>query len=507
MNWIKLTEDRNLNLFPFYLFSRPWGTKIKLILGENYNQMHLIFRKSSCWYFGDKKQFKKLGKTVFDKIIKENFYAEIEKNTLLRLEKVSAKADSILGLDLKNKSSINLGRTITETCNSIEDLNSWGMLISLMEYGNNDFVSNGLEEYMESQAKKLSLNRLIAKETGALITPTKEFFLRKKNKEILNLALEISSDKILSEKIKAEKTEFSSLTEGIQKKLSKITENYCWVSYGYEGPALKEDYFLDEIKKVLNSEKSVAEQKKEFESEFEEIRKQQEELEKIYQLNNEFKNRFKLARDCMFLKEYRKQVLFKVFYSLEKIQREFAKRFNVSLLQLRQFLPEELCEMLEKNNFDVNEANSRSKLCVFVVDKGKTFVVSGKKAEKFFDEFMGKEEEFDKVEEFKGNTAFAGKVTGKAKIVLSTSHLYKLEKGDILVSYSTNPLMVPAMKNISGIVTDSGGVTCHAAIVSREFKIPCVINTKIATKTLNDGDTIEVNAEEGIVRVLKRVKK
>ncbi|MBU2476611.1 hypothetical protein KKG83_04015 [Candidatus Micrarchaeota archaeon] len=430
----------------------------------------------------------------------------MEENTVLRLEKVTAKADKILDSDLKNKSNLDLGKKIIEVCDLIEDLNSWGMLISLMEYGNNDFVSNGLEEYTGLQAKKLSLGRPVAKETGTLITPTKEFFLRKKNRKILELAEEISSDKILSEKIR-KGTESVPLPESIQKKLSEITLEYCWVSYGYEGPALKEDYFLGEVKEILNSEKSVSEQKKEFESEFEEIKEQQKELEKIYHVNHEFKNRFKLARDCMFIKEYRKQVLFKVFYSLEKIQKELAKRLGVSLLQLRQFLPEELYEMLEKNSFDANEANSRSKLCVFVVDKGKTFVVSGKKAEKIFDKFMGKEEEFDKVNEFKGNTAFAGKVIGKAKIVLSTSHLYKLEKGDILVSYSTNPLMVPAMKSIGGIVTDSGGVTCHAAIVSREFRIPCIINTKIATKALNDGDEIEVDAEKGIVRVLKKVKK
>jgi len=507
MKWIRITEDRNLNLFPFYLFSRSWGTRIKPILGENYQHMKLLFKNSSCWYFGEEKQYIKLGKKVFEKIMKEKFDEEIEKNTLLKAEKVLNKSNKILKENLKNKNNIELGKLCIELTDLIEDLNAWGQCISLMEYGNNNFISGGLEEYIESQAKKLSLKRSFAKDTGTLITPTKEMFLRKKNYEILKLALEIYSDKELLGKFKNQEIELSSLPEEIQKKLSIITSDYCWVSYGYEGPVLKEKHFAEEVKAVLDSEKNLSEQRKAFEEEFDSIKEEQKKLTEIYKINSEFKKRFEVARNSMFLKEYRKQVLFKAFYVLEKIQREFSKRFGVSLLQLRQFLPEELFEMLKKNKIDVNEANSRAKQCVFIVEKEKVFVVSGKKTEKIFSDFMGKEEKYGEIKEFKGNIAFPGKVKGKAKIVLSTSHLYKLEKGDILVSYSTSPQMVPSLKNVSAIVTDSGGVTCHAAIVSREFKIPCVINTKIATKVLNDGDKIELDAEKGVVKILKKVKK
>ncbi len=60
--------------------------------------------------------------------------------------------------------------------------------------------------------------------------------------------------------------------------------------------------------------------------------------------------------------------------------------------------------------------------------------------------------------------------------------------------------MVPAMKLAAAIVTDAGGVSCHAAIVSRELNIPCVIGTKHATKWLKDGDLVEVDAANGVVR-------
>ena len=69
-----------------------------------------------------------------------------------------------------------------------------------------------------------------------------------------------------------------------------------------------------------------------------------------------------------------------------------------------------------------------------------------------------------------------------------------------MVSHTTNPNIVPAMKKAKAIVTNAGGVTCHAAVVSRELKIPCVVGTKIATQALKDGDQIEVDASKGLVK-------
>ncbi len=65
------------------------------------------------------------------------------------------------------------------------------------------------------------------------------------------------------------------------------------------------------------------------------------------------------------------------------------------------------------------------------------------------------------------------------------------------------PVSVPAMKNAGAIITDEGGITSHAAIVSRELGIPCVIGTKIATKVLKDGDLVEVKANHGIVKIIR----
>ena len=102
-----------------------------------------------------------------------------------------------------------------------------------------------------------------------------------------------------------------------------------------------------------------------------------------------------------------------------------------------------------------------------------------------------------------GQVAFQGFVKGRVKILRRRDQINIIGVGDIIVSPMTTPDFLPAMKKAAAFVTDEGGITCHAAIMSRELKIPCVIGTKIATKVLKDGDLVEVDAEKGIVKIIK----
>ena len=107
------------------------------------------------------------------------------------------------------------------------------------------------------------------------------------------------------------------------------------------------------------------------------------------------------------------------------------------------------------------------------------------------------------ITEFKGSIAFKGVVQGRVKIVNTIDDMKKFEEGDILVSIQSSPSLMPAIIICSAIVTDEGGIMCHASVISRELKKPCIIGTRIATKVLKDGDTIEVNADDGIVKIIK----
>jgi len=106
------------------------------------------------------------------------------------------------------------------------------------------------------------------------------------------------------------------------------------------------------------------------------------------------------------------------------------------------------------------------------------------------------------VKEIKGNLAFTGKVKAKAQIILSDKDFDKFKDGSVLVTSMTRPEFVPLMKKASAVITDEGGITCHAAIISRELKKPCITGTKNATRILHDGDMVEVDADNGIVKII-----
>ncbi len=99
----------------------------------------------------------------------------------------------------------------------------------------------------------------------------------------------------------------------------------------------------------------------------------------------------------------------------------------------------------------------------------------------------------------KGLPSSPGVGAGKAHVILTADHVSEFQNGEVLVTEMTTPDWVPTMKKSRAIVTDAGGMTCHAAIVSRELGIPCITGTKIGTHTIQTGEEVTVDARMGVV--------
>jgi pyruvate,water dikinase len=105
-------------------------------------------------------------------------------------------------------------------------------------------------------------------------------------------------------------------------------------------------------------------------------------------------------------------------------------------------------------------------------------------------------------DQVEGLAASAGVVEGVARLVLSPEQFDQVEKGEILVCQMTNPAWVTLFTKISGLVADAGGAASHPAVLSREFGIPAVIGTSVATQKIKTGDRLRVNGSTGIVDIL-----
>lgn len=111
-----------------------------------------------------------------------------------------------------------------------------------------------------------------------------------------------------------------------------------------------------------------------------------------------------------------------------------------------------------------------------------------------------------KIKKIKGIVASGGlkNITGTVRIVLSEKDFSKVKKGDILVTDETDASFLPVMIKAKAVITNLGRILCHAAIVSRELKIPCIVGTKIATQVLKNGDKIGINIKNGSIKILNK---
>ena len=108
------------------------------------------------------------------------------------------------------------------------------------------------------------------------------------------------------------------------------------------------------------------------------------------------------------------------------------------------------------------------------------------------------------VSEIKGFASSAGSAEGPARVLKLLKDIVDLQPGEILVCPSTNPSWAPVFTKIKAAVTDIGGLTSHAAIVCREYGVPSVTGTGIATSVIKTGDIIRVEGDSGVVTIVER---
>lgn len=191
-------------------------------------------------------------------------------------------------------------------------------------------------------------------------------------------------------------------------------------------------------------------------------------------------------------------------YVLGGYLKKLAKENNLSYDLIWQMIFSEILQLARKKiKPNRKELSQRKKQFVYSFFDNKTNLISSKNFTNKVNKILCKEIN-KKQKIIQGKIAQPGKTIGEVKIIHNITDIKKFKPGNILVSISTNPELMPALKKAKAIVTDEGGLMCHAAIISRELNIPCIIGTKIATKVLKDGQKVEVDANKGIVRILKK---
>ena len=151
-----------------------------------------------------------------------------------------------------------------------------------------------------------------------------------------------------------------------------------------------------------------------------------------------------------------------------------------------------ISEKLGGNALDLrSRVSARKKYFVaYLVDGGEIYMFDGDE-NRFTIEKTGDEP----VNVLRGKVAYRGRIQGPVKVIKSKDEIDRLDYGDILVAPTTMPDMVVGLQKCGGIITDEGGIACHAAQISRELRIPCIVGTGNGSRVLKDGVIVELVAE------------
>ena len=280
--------------------------------------------------------------------------------------------------------------------------------------------------------------------------------------------------------------------------LRRLHKQYCWLDYNNFGPAATLDQFRKEL--IKTQQNSVAAT---LPQQLAKLRSNQEKLIKKLKINSRGKFLIHLAQNVIWQKGYRKDVQYHGFYCYEALWRELARRKSIIDWKLMAFLfPWEVEKFVTSTKPPIAELKERRKFSCFVVTRKKNIIKLGTTAHNYI-KSLNLNQNLSKVTIAQGQCAYAGVVKGVVKIVQVPTDMKKMKRGDILVSQATSPDLLPAMKIAGAFVTNTGGLICHAAITSRELKIPCVVGTVNATLIFKDGDLVEVDATKGIIKKTK----
>ncbi|MFA6446151.1 MAG: PEP-utilizing enzyme [Candidatus Paceibacterota bacterium] len=292
-------------------------------------------------------------------------------------------------------------------------------------------------------------------------------------------------------------------SDKFKEQVALFSDKYVWFPFEYGGPEI---YDIESVTRRISEELTKG-GKKNSHSEQEIINLQNDVISK-FSLSHDVVFHFKILQTLALMQDDRKAVNSQACYYVNNlILKKLSMLTGIDREQL--FLIDQKIIDEYSNTQDFSELKRRiiKRNEMFVIflneDDGFTFKEGIDECNNFLGEFSIYINETITNQDIKGKVAYPGKVRGIARVVKKSGDCVRLNQNEILVTYMTTPDFAPFLKKVSAIVTEEGGITCHAAIVAREFKIPCITGTGNVMSVVKDGDMVEVDAEKGIVRIIK----
>ncbi|MFA6098893.1 MAG: PEP-utilizing enzyme [Patescibacteria group bacterium] len=281
-------------------------------------------------------------------------------------------------------------------------------------------------------------------------------------------------------------------------------QKYRWLPcYDINDKPWTREYFMSELNKLLR--KNIASLKLELSQLRKRFPYRQRMFKKIlHELYPTPRQRELLimAHEMSFIKDQRDDYRRLGSHNIQPLYHELARRAGVTIKEITHLIRKEMIAYLTQGKLPVDKTVLKTRVKAYGLLRkhgGEVVVMQGPELKKMIKQELGGQC-IHETRILHGMAGSPGQVVGSAQVIYTKHDLRKIRQGDIMIAVTTHPDFVPAMRKCRAIVTDEGGITCHAAIVARELKKPCIVGTKTATSVLKDGDRVEVDAKLGVVK-------
>lgn len=356
------------------------------------------------------------------------------------------------------------------------------------------------DNYIYQKLKTLNVSPIIIDRVSKLINTTGIYSID----ETLNI-LKIAKE------IKDNHYQLNNLDEKIISAIEDHKNKYGWMkTYDLEHDNMETydtKYYLSRIKELLNEDvlvliNSIENKRLDSDKEFDELLNNNN-------FNELIKNILIAMRDFIYLQTLLSESYTRMmFMGKISIMKEIVYRIHKDIESYVSLDFDKQREVIyAAKNYDVYvEKNKYGKARIKIdsyrkIFKGKDIKLLKQKVNDYCLSFV--KEKMQNANVISGTSVNGGIVKGKAKIIKTMKDLDKIHTGDILIADMTSPDYVTVFNKVAAFVTDEGGLTCHAAIVSKEFNVPCIVGTQFATQILKDNTFIEVDANNGIITILQ----
>lgn len=435
-----------------------YGVYPKVYKGYAWPKMLGLFTDTSSLWLGDKPDLVKAGAKVFEKYIFPNATRKkIRKNWDLSVKKLEKFEQGFININLKLLSDDELYLLGKEFYGLLMDFWVPTVPVELGNYGSEFLLDRNLRNYVPAN-----------KVHGVM--------------EILTAPEELSFYQ----------QEEIALSES--KDISLHQERFFWLQNSYNGiRVLPVAFFSSRKKQLPKNIKSV------FQKHLNEAKAAKKKTKKQYQLPVEIMNIAQALSYGVAWQDERKKQIFIYLHHKDRLLKEIARRKKYAYKDMVNLSTVEILDSLKHDYSKI--LTKRQKPFGFECTAKSIKELSSKDVIKYWNLYtLDRSAKTQSM--INGISVSMGKnkvVRGQVRIVLDPFKEKDFKKGDILVAPMTSPEYIFIMKLSAAIITDTGGLTSHAAIVSRELAVPCIVGTKIATQVFKNGDWVEVDAGKGIV--------